>query len=154
VELSWGFSYEVLPREALAPADKALLAHAEAAAGKAYAPYSDFPVGAAVRLQDGSIFTGNNQENLAFPSGLCAERVVLFQVGALGKAPQIEALAVYAPKAAEVAFPCGACRQVMIEYEQMNDRPWTLIFAGAAASVYRMKGVSLLLPLHFVWKRS
>jgi cytidine deaminase len=154
VELSWGFSYEVLPWEALPPEEQALLEQAQAAAQRAYAPYSGFAVGAAVRLRDGSIFTGNNQENLAYPSGLCAERVVLFQVGAMGKAPQIEALAVYAPKAAEAAFPCGACRQVMLEYEQMNHQPWTLIFAGAAAHVYRMKGVSLLLPLAFVWKRS
>ncbi len=153
MELSWGLNYEIVSREGLSPLERALLAQAEAAAERAYAPYSGFPVGAAIRLNDGSIYTGNNQENLAYPSGLCAERVVLFQVGALKKAAEIEALAVYAPKV-EVAFPCGACRQVMLEYEQMGETPWTLIFAGAAASVYRMKGVSLLLPFHFVWKRS
>ncbi len=153
MELNWSLSYEILLRKELLPLEKALLSRAEEAARQAYAPYSGFPVGAAVRLRDGSIYTGNNQENLAYPSGLCAERVVLFQVGALGKAAEIEALAVYAP-GVDVVFPCGACRQVMLEYAQMSETPWTLIFAGAAASVYRMKGVYLLLPFHFVWRRS
>jgi cytidine deaminase len=92
------------PGRALPPEEQAILEQAQAAAQRAYAPYSGFAVGAAVRLRDGSIFTGNNQENLAYPSGLCAERVVLFQVGAMGKAPQIEALAVYAPKASRGGF--------------------------------------------------
>jgi len=154
VELSWGFAYEIVWRKALNPTEAKLLAAAEIAAQHAYAPYSTFPVGAAIQLADGSLYTGNNQENQAYPSGLCAERVALFHVGALGKAAQITALAVYAPLSEPVVFPCGACRQVMNEYESMADHPWRLIFAGAAAYVYRMRGTSCLLPFHFVWRRS
>ena len=145
-------TYEELSWAELAPNEAELLKAAEAAAQKAYAPYSDFPVGAAARLAAGEIYTANNQENAAYPSGLCAERVLLFYLGAQGLVPQIQALAVYAPKLSHPVMPCGACRQVLHEYQQMSQNPWTLIFAGNSERVYRFIGVELLLPFAFVWR--
>ena len=92
-----------------------LLTKAHEAAAKAYAPYSGFRVGSAVRLKSGQIVMGSNQENIAYPSGLCGERVALFAAGAQFPDEEIEALA---PVAVEKAFlPCGGCRQVILESE-------------------------------------
>ncbi len=146
--------YEELLPEELEEEDKRLLKAAKAAAAHAYAPYSGFPVGAAVRLTDGRIFTGNNQENAAFPSGLCAERTVLFYVGSQALMTEIDALAVFAPKSPTPVMPCGACRQVMHEYQSHAHRPWVLIFAGASKTVYRFIGVENLLPFAFLWRPS
>lgn len=146
--------YEELGWEELSPADRALVEAARAAAGQAYAPYSGFPVGAAARLRDGRLFTGNNQENAAFPSGLCAERVLLFYLGSQQLLPQVEALAVFAPHSPTPVMPCGACRQVLHEYEQLSQTSWTYIFAGAPPTVYRFIGMENLLPFAFVWKPS
>lgn len=153
MELSWGVSYRIISKSKLSSADLELVLAAQEAAQQAYAPYSHFSVGAALRLQDGTIFTGNNQENAAYPSGLCAERVVLFRVGASGLASAIEALAVYAPKVERV-FPCGACRQVMLEYQQMSSKPWRLIFAGGHEDVLLLEDAFSLLPFSFVWRPS
>lgn len=101
-------TYEELSWAELSPGEAELLKAAEAAAQKAYAPYSGFPVGAAARLIAGEIYTANNQENAAYPSGLCAERVLLFYLGAQGLVPQIQALAVCAPKLPHPVMPCGA----------------------------------------------
>lgn len=144
--------YEEVTREELPAEEKALLEAAELAAGRAYAPYSRFPVGAAARTTDKRIWTGNNQENAAYPSGLCAERTLLFYLGSQQLISAVEAIAVYAPHSSGPVMPCGACRQVMYEYEQLCGRPWLLIFAGAAPVVYRIRGVHTLLPLAFVWK--
>lgn len=152
MERKWSVSYEELTWAQLSPAEAALLTAAQAAAEKAYAPYSGFPVGAAARLLTGETYTANNQENLAYPSGLCAERVLVFYLGAQGLIPQVEALAVYAPKLPHPVMPCGACRQVLHEYQQMSLRPWTLIFAGRSPIVYRFEGVESLLPFAFVWR--
>lgn len=145
-------TYEELTAEELLPEEYNLLQAAKEAARQAYAPYSHFPVGAAVRLRDGCIFTGNNQENAAYPSGLCAERTVLFYVGSQGLISEVEMLAVYAPKLHAPVMPCGACRQVMYEYEKLAKSPWTLIFAGASEHIYRLSGVENLLPFAFVWR--
>lgn len=146
--------YEELPREMLSAEERALLYQAEAAAGQAYAPYSGFPVGAAALLSDGRTFTGNNQENVALPSGTCAERSLLFYLGAQQLIPTVRMLAVYAPKSEGPVMPCGACRQVLYEYQQMCVQPWMLIFAGASERVYRFTGVNNLLPFAFVWRPS
>lgn len=146
--------YEELSPDELGDLDRRLLEAAIAAAERAYAPYSGFPVGAAVRLTDGRIFTGNNQENAALPSGLCAERTVLFYVGSQTLTAEIDALAVFAPKSAVPVMPCGACRQVMHEYQSHAQRPWVLIFAGASETVYRFTGVENLLPFAFLWRPS
>lgn len=146
--------YEELSWEELSPADSALVEAARTAASQAYAPYSGFPVGAAVRLRDGRLFTANNQENAAFPSGLCAERVLLFYLGSQGLLPQVQALAVLAPHSPAPVMPCGACRQVLHEYERLGQTSWVYIFAGAAPLVYRFSGIENLLPFAFVWKPS
>lgn len=150
----WKVQYEELLPEELAYEERHLLEEAKAAAERAYAPYSRFPVGAAVRLIDGRIFTGNNQENAAFPSGLCAERTVLFYVGSQALITQVEAMAVFAPKSDGPVMPCGACRQVIHEYQTHAQRAWVLIFAGASETVYRFVGVENLLPFAFLWRPS
>jgi cytidine deaminase len=91
-------------------ADRALLARAEAAASRAYAPYSRFYVGAAVRARDGSVFEGVNVENAAYPLGICAERSALGRAVAEGLGPgEVEAIAI-------TASPCGGCRQWLVEF--------------------------------------
>lgn len=152
MERTWSVTYEELSWAELSPGEAELLKAAEAAAQKAYAPYSGFPVGAAARLIAGEIYTANNQENAAYPSGLCAERVLLFYLGAQGLVPQIQALAVCAPKLPHPVMPCGACRQVLHEYQEISQKRWTLIFAGNSQRVYRFIGVELLLPFAFVWR--
>lgn len=145
-------TYEELSRGALSVQEQALLHEAEMAAGQAYAPYSGFPVGAAALLSDGRTFIGNNQENAALPSGICAERSLLFHLGAQRLIPAVNTIAVYAPKSEVPVMPCGACRQVLHEYQQMCAKPWVLIFAGASDRVYRFIGVENLLPFAFIWR--
>ncbi|TND02598.1 MAG: cdd [Bacteroidetes bacterium] len=104
-----------------------LLAEARKAAEKAYAPYSEFHVGAALLLENGTVVTGNNQENAAYPSGLCAERVAVFAAGA--QFPDIPAQAIaISCKTPHFSIdtplsPCGACRQVLAEYESRHKQP-------------------------------
>ncbi|MGZ4091056.1 MAG: cytidine deaminase, partial [Bacteroidia bacterium] len=107
--------------EDLDNSDKELLERAKEATLSAYAPYSNFYVGAAVLLENGSIVTGTNQENAAYPSGLCAERVAVFSASSLYPNTKIKAIAVSArtknKKLIMPLSPCGACRQSMCEYE-------------------------------------
>ncbi|GEO03051.1 cytidine deaminase [Adhaeribacter aerolatus] len=136
------------------PADEQnLLQQAQAATRKAYAPYSNFLVGAALLLEDGSIHLGNNQENAAFPSGLCAERTALFGMRANIPDKKISKIAVTAQRANQEAFvlalPCGACRQVMSEYENQQEAPITVLMQADNGQVYRCESVSALLPLQF-----
>src|SRR5712675_2767464 len=99
--------------------EKKLLAQAEQAAKDAYAPYSKFKVGAAVMLDNGKIITGSNQENASYPLGLCAERVALFAASAQHPGIKITGIAV-ASSSENPASACGACRQVMAEYESLH----------------------------------
>jgi cytidine deaminase len=119
---------------------------------KAYAKYSGFHVGAAVRLKNGIIITGNNQENAAYPSGLCAERVALFYANAQYPDEPIVALAV-AAKNHDVLVslptaPCGACRQVILETEVRFQQPIRMILVGQD-KIFVVPGVKELLPLSF-----
>lgn len=150
----WSVTYEALTWTDLSSEMQEVVKAARHAAEKAYAPYSGFPVGAAVRLHDGRIFTGNNQENAAYPSGLCAERTLAFYLGSQHLIQEVELLAVYAPLSEGPVMPCGACRQVLHEYEHLCGRPWVCIFAGASPTLYRFIGIQNLLPFAFVWKRS
>lgn len=141
-------------RAELQTSEAELLEQAFLAAQQAYAPFSRFHVGCAVRLSDGSIIQGNNQENKAFPSGICAERTALFYIGSIGKGHLIEAIAVRAySEKKEIPVPvtpCGACRQVMIEYEQMSSQPWIVLMQGSSGPILRMTGVqSSMLPFGF-----
>ncbi|MCS7073305.1 MAG: cytidine deaminase [Bacteroidia bacterium] len=140
--------------ESLSDDEQTLLKAALEATQTAYAPYSEFYVGAAVLLSTGEILTGSNQENAAFPSGLCAERTLLFSVGISGKANLIQKLAVRAKTPRLVldqpVFPCGACRQVMQEYEEKCPEQWIILMQGEMGGILRIKGVKgKLLPFTF-----
>ena len=133
--------------------EQLLLAQATEAMQRAYAPYSGFRVGAAIVLENGVIVQGNNQENMAYPSGLCAERVAFFHAGAMYPGERIHKLAITAgsdqfPSERPIA-PCGACRQSMLEYELNQGQPITLLMRGLKGRIYRVKGIQSLLPLYF-----
>ncbi|MEG1544376.1 MAG: cytidine deaminase [Tannerellaceae bacterium] len=128
-----------------------LTAAAVEAASRAYAPYSKFNVGAAVLLGNGEIVTGNNQENAAYPSGLCAERVALFYAGSRYPDVPIVALAIAAFTAGrqvEQISPCGACRQVLLESEMRAASPITILLCGSS-EVYILPSAASLLPFCF-----
>ena len=130
-----------------------LLDQAIAARRKAYAPYSKFRVGAAILLDNGKIILGSNQENAAYPSGLCAERVALFQAGALYPDIKIQTLITSAASDTHTTTtpipPCGACRQSIAEYEIRQDSPIEIFFTGETGEVYKSDSLKNLLPLLF-----
>ena len=135
------------------PAQDRLLADAAVeAVALSYAPYSNFNVGAALLLEDGQIVKGSNQENAAYPSGICAERTAMFYAGANYGDKAITAIAVAASQngvlLASPVSPCGACRQVMAEYQKKGGRPITIILVGANKTL-RFSSVDALLPLIF-----
>jgi len=138
---------EEMPREG-----RELMAAALEATATAYAPYSGFRVGAAVLLADGTVVTGSNQENAAYPSGLCAERTALFSASAQRPEQAVTALAVAARdkegRLAE-ASPCGACRQVLAEYESRYGNTVTVYTLLAGGRIRRVEGVKSLLPFLF-----
>lgn len=133
--------------------DQVLLERATQAAGTSYSPYSSFQVGAAVRLATGQIITGNNQENAAYPSGLCAERVALFYAQAQNPDVPVESIAIFARssefKLDQPVTPCGSCRQVIAEYENRHHRKMRIIM-GNTNLVRVVDGIENLLPLMFV----
>lgn len=120
---------------------------------KAYAPYSKFRVGAAILLDNGQIVLGSNQENAAYPSGLCAERVAIFQAGAIYPDAKIVKLAITAASDTNPTMspipPCGACRQSIAEYEFKQDIPIEIYFMGESGEVYKSDSIANLLPLSF-----
>ncbi len=150
----YGFSFEVYNDAGeLAPGDAALLQQARAVTRHAYAPYSQFRVGAAAKLTNGQIVTGANQENASFPAGLCAERVLLATAASLYPGMAIDTLAVsydneQGPSNRPIS-PCGICRQSLQEFEQSTGRPVRLIMGGQEGKVYIIPQASLLLPLAF-----
>ena len=142
--------------EELPERDAELMRRAHAAARNAYAPYSKFHVGAAVRLANGEIVVGNNVENAAYPSGLCAERVAMFAAMAQFPGVPFEALAITAwssTKAiSEPVAPCGACRQVMVEVEHVSKRPLRVLCQGDTGPVMVFDGIESLMPFVFLEK--
>ena len=136
--------------------DAELLQYAHKAAQNAYAPYSRFHVGAAVRLANGKIVSGNNIENAAYPSGLCAERVTLFSAQAQYPGVAIEAIAVTAHSEKtlvdEPIAPCGACRQVMVEVEKVSQCKLRILCQGETGPVMAFDGIETLMPFFFVDK--
>ncbi len=144
---------DVVASEAnLTPAEAATWQAAQAATATSYAPYSHFHVGAALLLDDGTVFKGSNQENAAFPSGLCAERTALFGLAVSQPERRIVGMAVAAkPAAGEfvAVTPCGACRQVMAEYEQRQQQAIPLLLPGPDGTIYRFRALSDLLPFAF-----
>lgn len=136
----------------LTPAEATVWQAARAATDHAYAPYSHFHVGAALLLADGTVFRGTNQENAAYPSGLCAERTALFGLAASQPPQRIMGMAVAArPARGEftLAWPCGACRQVMVEYEQRQQHPIALLLPGPDGTIYRFRSLGDLMPFSF-----
>jgi len=133
--------------------DAGLLQKAIEATNHAYAPYSNFFVGAAARLKDGTIITGANQENASFPVGICAERVLLSSVSSQHTSTIIETIAIsYDNRNGESnkpITPCGLCRQTLFEYEQRQQQPIRLILGGMEGEVYIIEKAGLLLPLSF-----
>lgn len=133
--------------------DVALVEAARAALLHAYAPYSRFRVGAALLLEDGVIVTGNNQENAAYPSGMCAERVALYYAGASQSGKRILALALASEgdliDPAACISPCGACRQVMSETEQRQQQPFRLILTAQNGHTFLFESAADLLIFPF-----
>lgn len=130
-----------------------LLQHAIEIRKKAYAPYSKFRVGCAVLLNNGKIVLGSNQENAAYPSGLCAERVAVFQAGAIYPEAKIITMAISAASDNNQTMtpipPCGACRQSISEYEFRQNTPIEIYFMGETGEVYKSDSIKNLLPLTF-----
>jgi cytidine deaminase len=120
---------------------------------KAYAPYSKFRVGAALLLDNGQTVLGSNQENAAYPSGLCAERVAVFQAGAVFPEAKILKIAITAASDSNKTLapipPCGACRQSMAEYEIRQNSPIEIYFMGEIGEVYKSDSLKNLLPFMF-----
>jgi cytidine deaminase len=129
-----------------------LIRQAKEQVKKAYAPYSGFHVGAALQLENGEIFTGSNQENAAYPSGLCAERVAMFYANAQFPDVAVKTLAIAAftndSFLPDPVTPCGSCRQVLLETETRFDKDITVLLYGTE-HVYLIENVKQLLPLCF-----
>ena len=136
----------------LSAEDKVLAESAIEAVGSAYAPYSNFHVGAAVRFNDGEIVKGSNQENAAYPSGICAERTALFYASASRPGAPMNCIAIAAAQNGALipdpVTPCGACRQVMIQYQLKSGNPMEVILIGANR-IWKFANVESLLPFIF-----
>ena len=139
--------------EDLPPEDQLMLEKAVEARKSAYAPYSGFSVGASVLMDNGEIITGNNQENAAYPSGICAERVAVWN--AISRYPEgrIEKVFISASSRNKVVdrpvSPCGSCRQTMAEYETRQQQKIAVYFTGETGEVIRASSVRDLLPFLF-----
>ncbi len=138
-------------KDDLAPDDLRLFLKAVEALQSAYAPYSEYRVGSAVAYSNGHIVLGSNQENMAYPSGLCAERVALFSGAAQYADAEIVAIAIAVEKSSPNSSisPCGACRQVMIEFESKQKRPIKIISGSIEGGVDIYESVKQLLPMSF-----
>jgi len=148
------FSFEEFDDiKSLSKDDAALLKQARKATRNAYAPYSNFYVGAGALLSNGEIVAATNQENASFPAGLCAERILLSAVAAVHSKNKIKTIAVsYDNKNGESNHPispCGICRQSLVEYEERFKQPIRLILAGLQGKIIIIQSASLLLPLSF-----
>jgi cytidine deaminase len=147
------FSYqEFSSSKTLTPEECKLIEMAQNAGKKAYSPYSNFNVGAALLLENNEIICGSNQENAAYPSGLCAERVALFYASSQFPDTAVKAIAVVASKnnkpIADPVPPCGSCRQVFIEWEKRFGKPFVVIMAGTK-KIIRVEKAGWLLPFSF-----
>ena len=131
--------------------DQILIQKALDACKTAYAPYSNFPVGAAVLLDSGEIFIGNNQENISFPAGTCAERTVLNFIHANFPDKNIVTMAITATNSHSVGpvTPCGVCRQVMVEMEREQQSDYRVLLHKPGGSTIEFSAASQLLPLAF-----
>jgi len=156
--ITHSFNYQIFDSETeLPPDDRILLADARDAISSSYSPYSQYHVGAAVRMQNGEIVRGSNQENASFPAGSCAERVALFAAASAFPGNPVEAIAITAKSAAfpvlEPVTPCGICRQALVEFELRFQHNIRLILSGEKGRIFIIDGIQALLPLAFMEKK-
>ena len=154
MQKEYSFKFQLYPNwESLQTIDKSVVNKAFEAMEKAYAPYSKFKVGAALLLEDGQIIQGNNQENIAYPSGLCAERVALFHAGAQFPGIAVDLICIVAKgdlmPISQLLSPCGACRQVMLESENRQNKPIRIILVNQDNRTMCIDSVQNLLPFGF-----
>lgn len=137
-----------LPKE-----DENILEAARDYLNHAYAPYSNFQVAACILLENDELIFGTNQENAAYPSGLCAERVAMFYASSKYPKMPFKTIAITAKNISDTLnspiFPCGSCRQVMLEYENLQNKPIRFILAGSEGKVIVIDGIDNLLPFSF-----
>ena len=155
---SFTISYETFNSvKELSESDQLLCNKAEAALASSHSPYSKFKVGTAIASADGQVVFGSNQENLAYPSGLCAERVALFTIGANYPNAIIKTMAITAQtevfKIENPVTSCGGCLQVMIEMEKRQKSPIEVMFYCIGGKVLKVKSVKSLIPFAFVEDR-
>ncbi len=133
--------------------DQNLMEEANVAKNSSYAPYSKFNVGAAILLEDGTIVHGSNQENAAYPSGMCAERVAIWKVGSEYPNAIIKKIAIIATSSLKTVDkpvgPCGACRQTLLEYELNQKTPFEVLFMGEVGKIVKTTSLVSLLPFSF-----
>lgn len=146
-----GFVYDDINE--LPEDDKNLMNAAIEATHNSYSPYSRFRVGAALLMEDDTIITGSNQENAAYPSGMCAERVAVWKAGATFPGKKIKKIAITANSPEKVVDipvgPCGACRQALLEFEINQKEPMEVLFMGAVGKVVKVESVNATLPFSF-----
>ena len=151
-EINLSTKIAVYPLEECSDLEKKLIDAAKHATQKSYAPYSNFKVGAALLLENGEIITGNNQENAAYPSGLCAERVAIFYAHSIYPDQNVVAIAIAASAnnifTKDAITPCGGCRQVLLETENRFGSSMKILMYGED-SVYIVNSIKELLPLSF-----
>ena len=152
-ELNIEIAVKIYDYEELDAADRELMDAAREATNRSYAPYSHFSVGAAARLANGIVVTGTNQENAAYPSGLCAERTTLFYANSQHPDQAVTTLAIAARNEHNEFLespipPCGACRQVMSETEQRYNKPMKVLLCGKEEA-YLVPSATALLPFCF-----
>ncbi len=152
--------YTILLPHELEDQEKILIKKAQEAMKSAYSPYSQFHVGCAIELKDGTIIQASNQENASYGLTVCAERNALFAVGSAGKKDQVRTIAISgSPKdqigevvpveRENIVSPCGACRQVIKEYEDLAGQKLVILFITNAQRIYRIEGIEALLPFAF-----
>jgi cytidine deaminase len=148
------FVYEVYNSiKSLTNSDEALLENARKTTATAYAPYSNFQVGAAALLVNGEIVHGSNQENASYPVGLCAERVLISAISSIYPNTAIHTMAISYHNlngdSSHPISPCGICRQSLLEYEARLKHPIRVIMSGMEGKVFVISNASMLLPLSF-----
>ena len=148
------FDFEVFDSiDQLSAEDKTLLESARMVTQKAYAPYSEFLVGAVAKLVNGEVVKGTNQENASYPVGMCAERALLAATAMLDTNIAIQTMAIayhnLNGESDKPVSPCGMCRQSLHEYEERTKHPMRLVLSGMSGKVYIIERAGLLLPLSF-----
>jgi cytidine deaminase len=154
MEKIFQFNYTLLDSwKSLSDEHLALVEKAYESMERAYAPYSKFKVGAAAKLSNGTVVLGNNQENIAYPSGLCAERVALFYAGANFPNEEVDVIVIVARGELmpdkQLLSPCGSCRQVMLETENRQSKPMKVILVNQDERTMIINSVQHLLPFGF-----